>query len=155
MQLNNYWDIENKHQINTYTLSKDDLLFTSHPRVALQEAVKNVNCHPVVFIDSGIITTFFVLQYNNTPYSSNENALILKSFSTDSRHQRKGYAKAALRQLNQYVKNNYDSINEVVLAVNSKNAPAIQLYSECGFADTNTRILTDRGTLCILALSIV
>lgn len=69
------------------------------------------------------------------PYSSNEQALLIRSFSTDYHEQGKGYAKAALQLLPDFVRQHFPWINELVLGVNIPNVSAQALYIKCGFVD--------------------
>ncbi len=74
-------------------------------------------------MDGNKLVTFFVLHEKEgvTPYSSNEQALLIRSFSTDFYEQGKGYAKTALQLLPDFVRKHFPSINELVLGVNVPN----------------------------------
>lgn len=146
-----------KKQIDSYHLSENQVIFTAHPKDAVVESSKEKNRYPIVLITNNeILTTFFILHEKEGvyPYSDNKQAILLRSFSTDSKHQGKGFAKMALNLLPDYIRNTFISINEIVLAVNSVNTSAISLYKKSGFIDTTRRIKTDYGSLIVLSQTI-
>lgn len=146
-----------KEQIEHYHLPKEQAIFSGLPKDSIMEASKDKSRYPIMLVtgDASLIT-FFVLHEKAgvRAYSDNEQAILLRSFSTDSRYQGKGYGKLALQLLPDYIKNNFESINEIVLAVNSVNVSAIGLYDKSGFIDTNRRIKTDYGELAVLSQTI-
>lgn len=98
------------------------------------------------------LTTFFALHKNEgiKPYSDNENAILLRSLSTDTYCQGKGYAKQALMILPNFIKENFKDINEIVLTVNVKNKVAQELYKKIGFKDEGLRKMGKKGELIIM-----
>lgn len=142
-----------KNQIEEYYLSKDQALFSSLPKEAIVECSENQNRYPMVLLNNeNELTTFFVLHEKEgvKKYSNNKHAVLLRSFSTNLKYQGKGYGKIALQLLPEYIKNEMSAIDEVVLAVNSMNHPAIKLYKKCGFSDTEKKIKTEYGELLVL-----
>lgn len=60
----------------------------------------------------------------------------INGFLIDSRHQGKGYGKAALSALVDYIKNRFSQCEEVRLTVHKDNHAAQRLYRGFGFVDT-------------------
>lgn len=85
------------------------------------------------------------------PYSNNPNAILLRAFSTDKYQQGKGYAKQALTLLPEFVEENFNDINEIVLSVNIQNEVAQRLYHKCGFVDEGVRKEGKKGELIIMS----
>ncbi|MHC5229458.1 GNAT family N-acetyltransferase [Enterococcus sp. LJL99] len=140
-------------QILNYNLPKEQAIFTSLPKEALLECSNDKNSHPIMLVNNeNELTTFFVLQEKEgvEKYSTNKQAVLLRSFSTDVKYQGKGYGKLALQLLPEYIKNKMNLFNEIVLAVNSINVLAINLYKKNGFVDTKKRIKTEYGELLVL-----
>ncbi|MGX6979792.1 GNAT family N-acetyltransferase [Vagococcus elongatus] len=77
--------------------------------------------------------------------------MLLRSFSTDSRYIKRGYAKKTLRLLPQYMLEKHPAVNEVVLAVNVRNTVAQKLYLTCGFKDEGVRVEGPKGELLVLS----
>lgn len=79
----------------------------------------------------------FVLDYGNDKFemTANENALLLRSLSINPLYQGKGYGKVAMLLIDNFVKENFLTINELVLAVNFKNKAAYDLYVKVGYID--------------------
>ncbi len=112
--------------------------------------------HPILSFSNDTLVTFLVLDEGKEKmtYTTNRHALLLRSFSTDSRYLKKGYAMNTLLLLNNFVKNQYPHIDEIILAVNQKNIPAQALYLKAGFIDTGKRIKGIKGELMILTKEI-
>ncbi|MBL1224565.1 GNAT family N-acetyltransferase [Enterococcus sp. BWR-S5] len=142
--------------INNYQLPDKQAIFSGVPKDAIQSAKSNPDKHPLFLIDKDKLPVFFILHKNQgvEPYSTNEHAILLRSFSTNYAYQGKGYAQASLKLLSPYIREFFPSINEVVLAVNAKNQPAINLYLKCHFQDTNKIVPTDYGQLLIFSKKI-
>ncbi|WP_429844943.1 GNAT family N-acetyltransferase [Brevibacillus sp. FIR094] len=88
------------------------------------------------------------------PYTPNDQAIIFKSFSIDSRHQKKGYALKALHSLSDIAREHYPMRNEIVLTVHHTNTPAIQLYKKAGFVDQGLRYAGEYGEELIFQLDL-
>jgi len=104
-------------------------------------------------MDGKQLVTFFVLHEKEgvTPYSSNEQALLIRSFSTDFYEQGKGYAKTALQLLPDFVRKHFPYINELVLGVNVPNRAAQELYKRCGFVDEGRQAMGLRDELKVMS----
>ena len=118
-------------QIDSYNLLKNQRIFSALPKESIVDSSKKKNRHPIVLVTNNeIVTTFFILQEKEgiETYSDNKHAILLRSFSTNSKYQGNGFAKKALQLLPSYIRSHFESINEIVLAVNSVNNVAITLY---------------------------
>lgn len=113
----------------------------------MQISKEHPEYHSILCIDNEQLVTFFVLDNGKDKYkyTNRSDSILLRSFSTDSRHTRKGYAKECLKLLPQFIKMNYPDISEVVLGVNEKNPAAIQLYENCGFHDTFKKYYSEKS----------
>lgn len=143
-------------QLETYTLPEHQIIFSGLPKEAIEIAVKDTTRHPILLTDKEQVTTFFILQKKEEAlnYTDNKQAMLLRSFSTAEKYQGKGYATLALTLLPAYVNKAFPDKNELVLAVNSRNHSAIQLYKKCGYLDTKKRRKTAYGELLILSKSL-
>lgn len=123
--------------VEQYTITEEQLRYTKSPKASIELAKEDDSRHAVLALDGDKLVTFFVLHEKEgvKPYSSNEQALLIRSFSTDYHEQGKGYAKAALQLLPDFVRQHFPLINELVLGVNIPNISAQALYIKCGFVD--------------------
>ncbi|QPA60749.1 GNAT family N-acetyltransferase [Lysinibacillus sphaericus] len=130
---------EDKSQslVEQYTITEEQLRYTKSPKDSIELAKADDSRHAVLALDGDKLVSFFVLHEKEgvRPYSSNEQALLIRSFSTDYHEQGKGYAKEALQLLPTFVRQHFPSINELVLGVNIPNVAAQALYAKCGFVD--------------------
>lgn len=125
-----------------------DAYYTAHPMDTLKISVNNKKYHPVLSIDSDDnLVCFFVLDEGSDifKYTEENDSLLLRAFSTDSKYLRKGYATKTIESLSQFVKKEFPEIKQVVLGVNEKNLSAISLYLKTGFKDSGDRFLGKKG----------
>ena len=82
---------------------------------------------------------FFTLDFSadRFDYSTNPNAVLLRSFSMNPAFQGKGIAKIALLQLPELVKKQFSNTNEIAFSVNARNLNAYHLYLKSGFLDSD------------------
>lgn len=142
-----------KNALDQYQLTEDQLRFTSGPKECIKLSNGDSERSSILAIENDQFVNFFVLHINEgvKPYSDNVNAILLRAFSTDFRHQGKGYAKKALMLLPVFVKENFSEVNEIVLAVNLRNEVAQGLYKKCGFVDEGERRMGPKGELIIMS----
>lgn len=142
-----------KDKIDNYNLSEEQLQYTGTPSNAIELVNIDSNRHAILAINNNNLVSFFVLHENEgvKPYSENANAILLRTFSTDYRHQGKSYAKHSLLLLPKFVKEHFQHINEIVLAVNVNNLAAQTLYEKCGFIDAGIRKMGKKGELIIMS----
>ena len=141
-----------EQQIADYVL-KDDY-YSKQPKIAIKQAKHDRTSFPILSFNNGTLVSFFVLDsgLEKDNYTNQKNILLLKSFSTDSRYTGKEFASKTLNSLSNFIKNNFPEIKTVILGVNQKNIPAINLYKKCGFKDTGQKYLGEIGWQLIFAL---
>ncbi|SDN87965.1 GNAT family N-acetyltransferase [Bacillus sp. OK048] len=142
-----------KNAIEDYELTDEQLRYTGIPKDCIELSNEDSERYSILAIEEDKLLTFFVLHKNEgvKPYSNNNNAILLRAFSTDLRYQGKGYAKKAMMLLPEFVKQSFSEINEIVLAVNLKNEIAQGLYKKCGFVDEGVRRMGKKGELIIMS----
>ena len=152
MQLMFYED-KAKNLVEQYTLTEEQLRYTKSPKDSIALAKQDNSRHAILAMDGNKLVTFFVLHEKEgvTPYSSNEQALLIRSFSTDFYEQGKGYAKKALQLLPDFVRKHFPYINELVLGVNVPNRTAQELYKRCGFVDEGRQAMGLRDELKVMS----
>jgi len=139
--------------IEEYLLTEEQLRFTGTPVDQIILSNEDPDRHPIFAMEGDTLVTFFVLHKNNgvKPYSDNQQAILIRAFSTDSRHQGKGFAYKALTALPDFVKEHFKEMNEIVLAVNLQNEAAQRLYKKCGYIDEGQRRMGTKGELIIMS----
>jgi len=132
-----FYEKEDDHLIERYTITEEQLRYTMSPKESIELVKQDKNRHAVLVLEEGKLVTFFVLHEKDgvKPYSSNKQAILIRAFSTDFYEQEKGYAKAALQLLPDFVLEHFPTMNELVLVVNLPNTAAQSLYKKCGFID--------------------
>ena len=143
-------------EIEQYVITEEQLRFTGTPQENIMLSNSDADRYPILVMENEQLVTFFVLHKNEgvKPYSNNNKAILIRAFSTDFHHQGKGYATMALQQLPDFVKAHFNEINELVLAVNSKNDVAQNLYKKCGYIDEGVRTMGTRGELIVMSYRI-
>ena len=133
MELMKYRD-EYKEDVVNYFLTDEMTYFTGTPQENIALSQKK-------------LVTFFVLDAGpqKADYTDENDALLLRSFSTDARFLRRGYAKEALRLLPDFVKTHFPAMKQIVLAVNKKNSAAKKLYYSVGFVDSGEEKMGPKG----------
>jgi RimJ/RimL family protein N-acetyltransferase len=148
-----FYDERYKNNIEQYQLSEEQLRFTGTPTECIKLSNEDPDRYSILAMNQDNLVTFFNLHKNEgvKPFSNNDRSILLKAFSTDFRHQGKGYAKNVLLQLPSFVKEHFIEINEIVLAVNLQNTVAQGLYKKCGFIDEGERRMGRKGELIIMS----
>ncbi|QVY62128.1 GNAT family N-acetyltransferase [Cytobacillus gottheilii] len=152
MQLYLY-DERFKNAIENYELTEEQLCYTGHPKDCIKLSEEDSNRYSILALEEDKLVTFFVLHRNEgvKPYSNNNNSILLRAFSTGFLYQGRGYAKKSLMLLPEFVKENFNGINEIVLAVNVNNVVAQKLYQKCGYVDEGVRKIGKKGELIIMS----
>ena len=155
MELQFYTHEFAKH-IENYTLTDEQLRFTGNPKDAVELSNVDQHRYSILAMENEQLVTFFSLHKGAgvKPFSPNDNAILIRSFSTDFHHQGKGYAKNALILAREFVTSYFVGINEIVLAVNVKNEIAQAVYKKCGYIDEGLRVLGLRGELIVMSYHI-
>ncbi|BDR52135.1 acetyltransferase [Bombiscardovia nodaiensis] len=149
------YDSQFKESLDQYQI--ENLTFTGTPAQALARAQNDGEYHPILSINSaGAITNFFVLDHGSDRlrYEHREDCLLLRSFSTDSRYLRQGYALQSLQLLSDYAHRNFPDIPLVVLGVNARNSPAQKLYEKAGFTRLERTFTGGKGPQFIYRLAV-
>ncbi|MEL6114852.1 GNAT family N-acetyltransferase [Photobacterium sp. SP02] len=107
----------------------------------MEEILVNIDdtVHPHVIMDSDTVVGFFLIdtQYGHSFDFADSEALGLRAFFIDQRHQGKGYAKRAVLALRAFLESAYPDFAQIYLTVNCKNPAARHCYQQGGFADTH------------------
>ncbi|RXM49758.1 MULTISPECIES: GNAT family N-acetyltransferase [unclassified Chryseobacterium] len=129
----------------SYSLDENQLRFTASANQALQsiEAREDDDAFPITILVNNIPAGFFVLDFGNDKFelTENENSVLVRSLSVNPELQGKGIGKAAMLQVDDFVRKNFKDCDEIVLAVNQKNDSAYHIYLKAGYIyDGKTRI---------------
>lgn len=148
-----FYEDKAQNLVAQYTLTEEQLRYTKSPKESIELAKQDNSRHAILAMDGNKLVSFFILHEKEgvTPYSSNEQALLIRSFSTDFYEQGKGYAKTALHLLPDFVRKHFPHINELVLGVNVPNVAAQELYKRCGFVDEGTQAKGLREELKVMS----
>lgn len=145
----------NHHEaaLQMFELPEEQEQFTSLPQKAKEVTAGQ---HRIVIMSDEKPVGFFLLHATDRvkEYSENPQAMLLTSFSINHVEQGKGYAKRGMLFLREFVKAEFPTCNEIVLAVNHRNIPAQKLYVQTGFSDTGKRRMGPIGEQLILSLAI-
>ncbi|MFC4356263.1 GNAT family N-acetyltransferase [Chryseomicrobium palamuruense] len=130
--------------------------FTSLPVEKINSPLVEASACHVVILHNEEPIGYFALEEGKKlqKYSANTHAKLLTAFSIDYRHQGKGYAKAALHQLPDFVRKRYPHVDEIVLGVNQGNIVAASLYRKLGFIDHGEVFVGPKGPQHIMHLSL-
>ena len=142
--------------LSNYCLPIEQAIYTSIPLKVIEDFRKdNYNLPMVIYLNEDLIGCFALYTDKaGNQYTSNENAILLKSFSLDSRHQKKGLAFKALKVLPEIIKLSHPDKDEIILTVHHSNIPAINLYKKAGFVDKGYRFNGEDGEELIFHLGL-
>jgi RimJ/RimL family protein N-acetyltransferase len=130
-----FYSPEWESKIRNFTLDEEQKRFVFLPSAAIDWSIQEINCFPVVILVDDEPVGLFVLHHSEEIQSLTENlnAIFLRAFSIDRKHQGKGYAGIAMKSLPMFVLNQFPQVVEIVLTVNENNLPAKRLYEKSGF----------------------
>jgi RimJ/RimL family protein N-acetyltransferase len=96
---------------------------------------------------------FFILDTGDDKYrlTENPNSVLVRSLSINPEYQGRGIGKEAMNLASQYVKDHFDGIHELVLAVNFRNEGAYTVYMKSGFIDDGMIVDGRKGPQHVLA----
>lgn len=143
-------------QLSNFHLPKEQLQFTCMPLDKINNPAISNSANHVLILENSVPVGYFALENGEKllRYRNNSNALLLTAFSINSKNQGKGLAKMALELLPDFIRNNLPHIDEIVLGVNMKNKPALNLYLNTGFVDKNEFYEGPKGPQHILHLRV-
>jgi len=143
-------------QLKKYHLSISHREFTGMPLQSIEICSKDKNRHPVIIDYHGSAIGYFVLHSGSgvEDYSTNDFALLLRTYSIDSRYQGMGIAKQSMKLLPAFVKQHFPEVNEIVLAVNQRNGAAQRVYTGSGFLDTGRKLMGRKGKQLIFHMNL-
>lgn len=109
----------------------------------------------VITLDE-IAIGFFILDKgtDRMELTDNPKSLLIRSYSINPIYQGKGYGKHVMESVENYTKEQYDGIEELVLSVNIQNERAYHIYLKAGFEDTGRQINGIRGAQYVLSKTI-
>lgn len=145
-----------EEQLTKFHLSKEQLQFTCMPLDKINDPNISNSAQHVLILENSVPVGYFALENGEKllRYSTNSNARLLTAFSINSENQGKGIAKMALKLLPDFIRNNLPHIDEIVLGVNKRNKPALNLYLKTGFLDKNEFYEGPKGPQHILHLRV-
>lgn len=126
--------------LEQFELTEEQLKFVKSPEVNINVAKEDTNRTPIFGLnEEGIPVVFFVLHEHSEFESKFEvdNSIYLRSFSTDNRHLRQGYAKQALIALPEFIMSNFPHIKYITLLVDVPDIVAHDMYLKLGFVQGN------------------
>jgi ribosomal protein S18 acetylase RimI-like enzyme len=120
-----------------YVLDELQSLYTSTAEQALERIKERADdlAFPVSIFDDEIVVGFLVLDFGADKFdiTNNSNSVLLRSLSINPAFQGKGIGKSVMLILDEFVKNHFDSCDEIVLAVNQNNIVAYEIYLKTGY----------------------
>ncbi|WBV59940.1 GNAT family N-acetyltransferase [Chryseobacterium camelliae] len=121
-----------------YVLDEVQSLYTSTAEQAL-ERIKERNddlAFPVSIFNDDILVGFLVLDFGADKFdiTDNPNSVLLRSLSINPEFQGKGIGKAAMLLTDNFVKEHFNTCDEIVLAVNQNNSAAYEIYLKTGYS---------------------
>lgn len=128
-----------------YILDDIQLQYTSTAEFAI-ERIKERNDgkgFSITIFEDEIPAGYFALDFGDDKFdlTDNPNSVLLRSLSINPGFQGKGIGKAAMIQVDDFIRENFKDCNEVVLAVNQNNISAYELYLKVGYQfEGKTRI---------------
>ncbi|KAA0548048.1 GNAT family N-acetyltransferase [Bacillus sp. BGMRC 2118] len=151
-----FYNDDYKEHLQHYELSEEHSYYTAFPLDAIKMCENDEERFPIIIDLNGLPVGFFVLHgYNGVKeYSDNEKALLLRAYSVQTTYQGKGIAKQSMQLLTKFVKNHFNTKNEIILAVNKQNVTAQLLYKKSGFIDKGIRVMGPKGELHIYHLAL-
>lgn len=142
-----------KDQLLGFQLPAEQLQFTGLPEETLQDIEEDAGKEGVVIACGERAVGFFILHTGegiSNFFPDYTGAVLLRAFLMDYASQGRGFAKAAMLLLPDFVRRHYPEARQIVLAVNERNTAAGQLYLRAGFQDHGLRRSGSKGPQLIL-----
>ncbi|WP_238655077.1 GNAT family N-acetyltransferase [Paenibacillus piscarius] len=142
-----------RDQLLGFQLPAEQLQFTGLPEETLQDIKEDAGKAGVVIAHGERAVGFFILHTGEGItdfFPDYADAVLLRAFLMDYASQGRGFAKAAMLLLPDFVRRHYPEARQLVLAVNERNTAASQLYLRAGFQDHGLRRNGSKGTQLIM-----
>lgn len=142
-----------KDQLLGFQLPAEQAQFTGLPEETLQDIQEDAGKDGVVIAHGERAVGFFILHTGegiSNFFPDYAGAVLLRAFLMDYACQGRGFAKAAMALLPDFVRCHYPEARQIVLAVNERNTAASQLYLRAGFQDHGLRRSGSKGPQLIL-----
>lgn len=120
-----------------YTLDEIQSKFTSSAAFALNRIQQRKTGleHPVTIFEDEKPAGFFTLDFGEDKFgiSNNQNSTLLRSLSVNPYFQGKGIGKSTMILVDDFVREYFNTCEEIVLTVNQDNLSAYELYLKVGY----------------------
>lgn len=144
-----FYSDEHFEALNSYQLDEVQMQFTAtvFENIIMRKVHQHDQKNPIIIFYSDFPVGFFVLDFSEEVknYSDKSNTVLLRSLSINPNYQGKGIAKKAMHDLDNFMRFNFSEIQTIVLAVNSLNIHAFELYKKCKFQPTGKIVVGNRG----------
>ncbi|WP_026697161.1 GNAT family N-acetyltransferase [Alkalicoccus chagannorensis] len=139
-----------------YALPKEQQRYASLPLQAIRDAEEIPGRYPVLIRSGGQAAGFFLLDRwpGTKAYTDDREALLLRSYSIQTRYQGMGMAGASLAELPAFVRAHFPACTKVLLAVNEQNTAAQRVYERGGFVRTGETRMGRKGMLVLMARTV-
>lgn len=120
-----------------YVLDEAQCLYTSTAEQALERIKErgDILAFPVTIFNDGIVVGFLVLDFGADKFdiTDNSDSVLLRSLSINPALQGKGIGKSVMVIVDEFIKDHFESCDEIVLAVNQNNTIAYEIYLKTGY----------------------
>lgn len=151
-----FYDGSHYGDLERYVLTEAHEYYSATPLDALKSCENIEERNLVLIIQRRQVAGVFILQSGDIvqKYTTNPDALVMFNYSVDSTKQGHGVATASFRELDAFVDENYDGVEEIALGVNVKNEVAQHVYKKGGFTDTGHSFMGPLGRQIIMSKGI-
>lgn len=128
-----------------YALDENQSQFAATVERALLniERREDNDAFPITIMKDNTPAGFFVLDFGEDKFelTDNKDSVLVRSLSVNPEMQGTGIGKGAMMKVDDFVRENFQNCNEIVLAVNQRNESAYHIYLETGYIyEGKTRI---------------
>lgn len=127
-------------ELNSFQLDETQSKFTAsvHENIVNRKIESIPGKFPVTILYNEIPVGFFILDDSQEKiiFTQDDDAILLRSLSLNPKYQGKGIGRQAMILIDDYVRNQFPHLAHIILAVNTKNEHAYQLYIKTGYQDT-------------------
>lgn len=120
-----------------YVLDEAQSLYTSTAEQALERIKERGDnlAFPVSIFDDKVLVGFLVLDFGADKFdiTDNSDSVLLRSLSINPAFQGKGIGKSVMVVIDKFIKDHFESCDEIVLAVNQNNTIAYEIYLKTGY----------------------